>query len=40
MTSYMVFRTEWEGPEPEDAEPSGTGLPVRGFPGMEMQEPS
>lgn len=35
MTSYRVFRTEWEGLASEHAEPSDTGLPVRGFPGME-----
>ena len=31
----MVFRTDWQGLVSEDAEPSCTGLPIRGFLGME-----
>ena len=40
MTSYMVFRTEWEGPASEDADPAVLGCPSGAFQGWSMQEPS
>ena len=35
ITSYVVFRTDWQGQVSEDAEPSCTGLPISGCPGVE-----